>query len=50
MRTIPLYYTAAVNSVNSNNLAMKREFISLVENYTFECQKASKNKIIVGSR
>ena len=36
LRTIPANYSAAVNSVDSNNwiLAMKREFDSLVENNT----------------
>ena len=50
--TIPTNYTEAINSVNSNNwiLVMKREFVSFVENNTFEWQKAQRNKNIVGSR
>ena len=49
---IPTNYSEAVNSPDSNNwiLAMRREFDSLVENDTFERQKAPRNINIVGSR
>ena len=52
LRTIPAHYSEAVNSVNSNNwiLPMRGEFDSLVENSTFEWQKAPKNKTIIGCR
>ena len=45
-------YSAAINSVDSNNwiLAINREFDSLIENNTFEWQKAPRNKNIVSSR
>ena len=48
---IPVNHTEAVNSVDTNNwiLAMWREFDSLVENNTFEWQKAPRNKNIVSS-
>ena len=52
MHTIPTNYAEAVKSVYSNNwiLAMQREFDSLVDNNTFEWQKAPRNKNIVSSR
>ena len=45
-------YSAAINSVDLNNwiLAINREFDSLIENNTFEWQKAPRNKNIVSSR
>ena len=46
LRTIPANYSEAVNSIDS----ITGEFDSLVENYTFEWQKATKIKNIVGSR
>ena len=51
LRTIPSNYAEAINSVNSNNwiLAMKGEFDSILENTTFEWQKAPRNKNIVVS-
>ena len=41
-------YSVAINSVDSNNwiLAINREFDSLIENNTFEWQKAPRNKNI----
>ena len=52
MCIIPTHYNEAINSVDLDNwiLEMQREFDSLVENNTFECQKASRNKNIVSSR
>ena len=52
LRVIPANYSEAVNSPEFNNwiLAMRREFVSLVENNTFEWQKAPTNKNIIGSR
>ena len=49
---IPANYSEVVNSVDSNNwiLATKTEFDSLVENNTFQWQKAPRNENIVGSR
>ena len=49
---IPTNYTEGINSEDSKNwiLAMQKEFDSLVENNTFEWQKAPRNKTIVGSR
>ena len=45
-------YSAAINSVDSNNwiLRINREFDSLIENNTFEWQKAPRNKNIFSSR
>ena len=41
-------YSAVINSVDSNNwiLAINREFGSLIENNTFEWQKAQEIKIL----
>ena len=52
MCTILTNYTEAINSVDSEYWvsAMQKEFHSLVENNTFELQKPSKDKNIVGSR
>ena len=49
---IPVNYSEDVNSPDSKKwiLAMRKEFDSLVENNTFEWQKALKNKNIIGSR
>ena len=51
MRIIPTNYTEVINSVDSENwiLAMQKEFNSLVENNTFEWQKAPRNRKIVSS-
>ena len=49
---IPANYSEVVNSSDSKRwiLALRKEFDSLVENNTFEWQKALKNKNIIGSR
>ena len=52
MCTIPTNYTEAINSEDSQYWvsAMCKKFDSLVENNTFQWQKALKDKNIVGSR
>ena len=52
LHMIPTNYSEAINSPDLKRwiLAMRKEFDSLVENNTFELQKASKNKDIIGSR
>ena len=49
---IPANYSEAANSPDSKKwiLAMRKEFDSLIENNTFERQKALRNKNNIGDR
>ncbi len=49
---IPNNYYVAIHSPDLKRwiLAMRKEFYSLVENNTFEWQKTTKNKNVIGNR